>query len=109
MEGKKLKFIVSFNYVFAPCLSPIGFFGTCCPCILASMSAKRIGEEPCMYCMGVATCCCPMMVPLRAKTRDKYNIKDDLKNDTLLSGPCCLLCSNCQVANEIKKRGGWDI
>ena len=78
--------------------------GCCCPCVLAAMNAQLVDENPWLYCCGIATFACPLMVPLRVKTRELFGIRDDVRNDAILSGPCCVMCSNCQVASEFKSR-----
>jgi len=66
-------------------------------------SASKLGENALLYCLGAM--CFPMLVSLRAKTREKYNIASDVESDALVSGICCFPCANCQVANELTNRG----
>ena len=88
--------------------SSSGFLGLCLPCVLTALTAKRLGESPWLYCFGVATFVCPMMVALRVKARQRLGIDGDVRDDAVLSSPCCVFCSNCQVANEMREKGAWD-
>ena len=55
-----------------------GVFGCFCPCLLMWQSADKIGENPLLYCLGGFFC--PMMVPLRYKTREKFGIQVGAQN-----------------------------
>merc|ERR1712062_625474 len=86
------------------CLDDPAIFcmGWCCPCILGWMIAKKLGENPLFYCLGMYVM--PVLPLMRQRTREKYGITPDLRDDTIMSGVCCQCFGLCQVHNEIKAR-----
>ena len=46
--------------------------GWCCPCILGWMIAKKLGENPLFYCLGMYVM--PVLPLMRQRTREKYGI-----------------------------------
>ena len=57
---------MKFSPYFTVCL------GWCCPCILGWMIAKRLGENPLFYCLGMYVM--PVLPLMRQKTREKFGI-----------------------------------
>ncbi|XP_068128071.1 cornifelin homolog [Hyperolius riggenbachi] len=82
----------------------------CFPCFQCS-TVSNFGECLCLplldpscaaYC-GTSTVCPPVAMAMRAAVRERYKIRGSICDDccTLY---CCLTCSWCQMAREIKRR-----
>lgn len=74
--------------------------GMCCPLCLFFKNVSDLGESICCY--GIMTCCgFPMGIAVRAAARERYSILGSHDEDVLV-GICFNICSQCQIAHEIK-------
>ncbi|XP_030648864.1 cornifelin-like [Chanos chanos] len=85
----------------------------CCPCFACSTTGE-FGESTCLPLLdifgpgllascGVIVCVPPVTLSMRVAVRYKYEIGGSLCED-IMASCCCILCSWCQMAREIKER-----
>ncbi|XP_029625465.1 protein PLANT CADMIUM RESISTANCE 10 isoform X2 [Salmo trutta] len=83
----------------------------CCPCLACSTTGE-FGESTCLPLVDIIGPACmvgfgvPIIVPpaslsMRVAVRHKYGIQQSLCEDIMVSC-CCVWCSWCQMAREIK-------
>jgi len=84
----------------------LGLVGLCCPCLLIHRVASRVSDAPIVY--SGLFCFCPVLVALRYKIRERYDIEEGVEEDAMASGQCVCCFTVCQLGNEIKSRGEWD-
>eukprot|EP01065_Artemidia_motanka_P036690 TRINITY_DN44659_c0_g1_i1.p1 TRINITY_DN44659_c0_g1~~TRINITY_DN44659_c0_g1_i1.p1 ORF type:complete len:162 (+),score=46.85 TRINITY_DN44659_c0_g1_i1:49-486(+) len=76
----------------------------CFPCQLATMKSTFDETAPVLSMLCACMAPCTFMCLLRHEVRVGYGIQGSWPKD-LCASACCMCCSACQVAREVKRRG----